>query len=123
MTRLALALCVVATLCISAQAQPRPLPDKKPHAWCGWWLRHHVKHDPGIAYNLARLWAKLGHALSGPQFDAIVVWRHHVGKIVSSHPDAQGRWLVVSGNDGGRVRTRPRSLRGAIAFRHYDTDG
>jgi hypothetical protein len=28
-----------------------------------------------------------------------------------------GHWIVRSGNDGHAVRTRPRSLAGAIAFR------
>jgi hypothetical protein len=38
-----------------------------------------------------------------------------VGKIVGHE---NGRWIVQSGNDGQAVRTRPRSLAGAIAFRH-----
>jgi len=45
---------------------------------------------------------------------ALVVWRHHVGKIVARE---NGQWIVQSGNDGHAVRTRPRSLAGAIAFR------
>jgi hypothetical protein len=42
-------------------------------------------------------------------------YAHHVGIITGQAPD--GQWIVHSGNDGGGVRTRPRSLRGAIAFR------
>jgi hypothetical protein len=42
------------------------------------------------------------------------VWPHHVGKIVGR---AGGQWIVQSGNDGHAVRTRPRSIAGAIAFR------
>ena len=38
-----------------------------------------------------------------------------VGKIVAHE---NGQWVVQSGNDGHAVRTRPRSLAGAIAFRH-----
>ncbi len=41
---------------------------------------------------------------------------HHVG-IICGSPDASGRSLVESGNDGNAVRTRRRSLAGAIAFR------
>jgi hypothetical protein len=37
-----------------------------------------------------------------------------VGKITGSEG---GEWVVLSGNDGHRVRQRPRSLRGAIAYR------
>ena len=36
----------------------------------------------------------------------------HVGQIVGR--DARGRWLVHSGNDGRAIRTRPRSLKGAL---------
>jgi hypothetical protein len=82
--------------------------------WCGCWLRHYL----GIAdraYNLARNWAGLGQRTSAHS-GAIVVWRHHVG-VLRSEPDSRGRALVLSGNDGHRVRERVRSLRGAIAFR------
>jgi hypothetical protein len=64
---------------------------------------------------VAREWAKEGVDAGGPGIGVIVVWRHHVGRIEGRAPD--GRFLVHSGNDGGRVRTRPRSLAGAIAFR------
>jgi hypothetical protein len=43
-----------------------------------------------------------------------VVWRHHVGRIVGQE---NGQWIVQSGNDGHAVRTRARSIAGAIAFR------
>jgi hypothetical protein len=45
----------------------------------------------------------------------VVVWSHHVGIITGQTPD--GQWIVHSGNDGGAVRTRARSLARAIAFR------
>lgn len=82
--------------------------------WCGLYMMQ-VEHraDPRLA--LARRWAREGRDAGGPSEDVIVVWPHHVGKIVGRTDD--GRWLVLSGNDGGRVRTRPRSLAGAIAFR------
>ena len=86
----------------------------RPAAWCGWYMRSQVGSDPGPEYNLARSWAHYGVNAGGPTVGAIVVWRHHVGKIVGRE---NGQWLVRSGNDGHAVRTRPRSLAGAIAFR------
>lgn len=62
---------------------------------------------------LARNWARVGrptHARPG----AIVVWRHHVGRVIAV---SGSRILVHSGNDGHRVRTRWRTTRGVIAFR------
>ncbi len=85
----------------------------RPAAWCGWEMRQLVGGDPGPEYNLARNWAHWGHA--GPAgVGAVVVWAHHVGKIVG---EEDGRWLVESGNDGHAVRTRARSIAGAIAIR------
>ncbi|MHC2331610.1 C40 family peptidase [Bradyrhizobium sp. USDA 4454] len=87
----------------------------RPAAWCGWFMRTQVGSDPGPQYNLARSWARYGSNAGGPSVGAIVVWRHHVGKIVGHE---NGQWIVTSGNDGHAVRTRPRSLAGAIAFRN-----
>lgn len=85
----------------------------RPAAWCGWEMRQLVGSDPGPAYNLARNWAHWGHA--GPAgVGAVVVWAHHVGKIVGGE---NGHWLIESGNDGHAVRTRPLSIAGAIAIR------
>jgi hypothetical protein len=86
----------------------------RPGAWCGWYMRSQVGSDPGPNYNLARSWAQYGLNAGGPSVGTIVVWRHHVGKIVGQE---KGQWIVQSGNDGHAVRTRPRSLAGAIAFR------
>ena len=41
-----------------------------------------------------------------------MVWPHHVGMITGQTAD--GRWIVRSGNDGRRVRERPRSVAGAV---------
>lgn len=87
----------------------------RPAAWCGWYMRSQVGADPGPQYNLARSWAHYGSNAGGPSVGTIVVWRHHVGKIVGNQ---NGQWIVESGNDGHAVRTRPRSLAGAIAFRN-----
>src|SRR5437879_2193222 len=86
----------------------------RPGAWCGWYMRTQVGGDPGPSFNLARNWVRFGSSAGGPSIGTIVVWRHHVGKIVGQE---KGQWIVQSGNDGRAVRTRPRSLAGAIAFR------
>ena len=85
----------------------------RPSAWCGWEMRQLVSGDPGPSFNLARNWAHWGQG--GPAgVGAVVVWSHHVGKIVGQEG---GAWIIESGNDGNRVRTRPRSIAGAIAVR------
>lgn len=82
--------------------------------WCGCWLRHTLGlADKGL--NLARAWAHVGSPAGGPEVGAVVVWPHHVGRIVGR--SERGGWIVQSGNDGHRVRTRELSMRGAIAFR------
>ena len=86
----------------------------RPAAWCGWEMRHLVGADPGPRYNLARNWAHWGHAGTAG-VGAVVVWAHHVGKIVGR--DGDGQWVIESGNDGHRIRTRPRSIGNAIAIR------
>ena len=82
--------------------------------WCGCYLRH-VFHIADKSLNLARNWAHWGRAVSAPAVGVVVVFPHHVGIIRGK--DGSGKWVVESGNDGHRVRTRPRSLAGAIAFR------
>ncbi|MDX2318439.1 MAG: hypothetical protein QNK44_08550 [Hyphomicrobiaceae bacterium] len=42
----------------------------------------------------------------------MVVWPHHVGTITGR--TASGQWSIKSGNDGGRVRERPRSVKGGV---------
>ena len=87
--------------------------DPRPHAWCGWWLRHEL----GVAdrsYNLARNWVHFGSSAGGPAVGTIVVWYHHVGLITAR---ATNGWVIRSGNDNHAVRERERSVSGAIAFR------
>lgn len=86
----------------------------RPGRWCGWWMRVY-KGIADPALNLARNWASVGSNAGGPAVGAVVVWRSHVGVITGKAAD--GKWVVKSGNDGGRVRERPRSVAGAIAFR------
>lgn len=84
---------------------------QRPRAWCGWQMRQWLGGGPEL--NLARNWARVGQP-SGAQVGAVVVWPHHVGLITGR---AGNQWIVKSGNDGHRVRERPRSVAGAIAFR------
>jgi hypothetical protein len=81
----------------------------RPGRWCGWWMRTQLGGGP--EYNLARNWRKWGRPAGGPQIGAVVVWSGHVGMITGRA--ANGQWIVKSGNDGGRVRERARSVAGA----------
>ncbi len=93
-------------------ALERP-PSPRPRAWCGWWLGRQLGMLSRSLW-LARNWAHVG-APSGKHVGAIVVWRHHVGKITAVRAD--GAIRVLSGNDGRAVRDRWRSARGVIAYR------
>jgi hypothetical protein len=91
----------------------------RPRAWCGWWMNRQKGCVLGRAGNLARNWCGYGRPAS-PQPGAIVVWGRgkrggHVGKIVSMVNRCTA--VVVSGNDGGAVRTRPRSVCNAVCVR------
>jgi hypothetical protein len=99
---------------VMAEGAGRVVNWIRPRAWCGWFMRREfgVANPAG---NLARWWAGFGRPAHGPAVGAIVVWRHHVGRITGRTAD--GRWIVKSGNDGHRVRERPRSVAAAIAFR------
>ena len=81
----------------------------RPRKWCGWWMR--TQRGGGPELNVAWNWRNYGRP-AAPQVGAVVVWRHHVGEIVGQA--ANGKWLIRSGNDGGAVRTRPRSIAGAL---------
>jgi hypothetical protein len=81
----------------------------RPARWCGWWMR--TQKGGGPELNLASNWRHWGRP-SGPRVGAVVVWSHHVGMITGRTAD--GHWIVRSGNDGGKVRERPRSVAGAV---------
>lgn len=87
--------------------------DPRPRAWCGWWMRQQLGMRDR-ALNLARNWQHVGRAAQ-PAAGVIVVWRHHVGRIVEVI--RPGVAIVESGNDGGIVRRRARPISNAIAFR------
>ena len=87
--------------------------DGRPRSWCGWYMRQR-KGIADKSYNLARNWARWGRPTT-PRSGAIVVWRSHVGEIVSYQGGCTA--TVHSGNDAGAVRTRERNICNAIAFR------
>lgn len=86
----------------------------RPARWCGWWMGQHLGRLDRSLW-LARNWARVGSPAPGPGVGVVVVWRHHVGIITGRA--GNGMWIVKSGNDGNRVRERPRSIAGAIALR------
>lgn len=94
---------------VTASAKASAGIGPRPARWCGWWMRTQLGGGP--EYNLARNWKNWGRP-SGPRVGAVVVWPHHVGIITGRA--ANGQWIVKSGNDGGRVRERPRSVAGAV---------
>ncbi|KQY98439.1 hypothetical protein ASD45_19175 [Pseudolabrys sp. Root1462] len=76
-----------------------------------------MRHELGVSdtrFNRADQWADFGSPADGPAVGVIVVWPHHVGIITER---TERGFIVRSGNDGGKVRERERSLRGAIALR------
>lgn len=89
--------------------------DPRPAKWCGFWMRQQVWRDPGREFNKAILWARYGSPAPGPAPGVIGVQRHHVFKVVEVID--RGTVLAVSGNDRNAVRTRPRSIKGVIAWR------
>ena len=102
-------LLAVALAGLSSQTEARS-------GWCGNFARHNlVNSDPGSKFNLACNWRNWGRPASA-QVGAMVIWcssgHRHVGKIVG--PCEGNKCLVRSGNDGGAVRTRMRSVAGAV---------
>jgi uncharacterized protein (TIGR02594 family) len=85
--------------------------------WCARFVNLVLKHSGyrGTGSDAARSFASYGQRVSGPQVGAIAVMARrgggHVG--VVSGIDASGNPIVVSGNNGNRVREAPIS-RGRI---------
>jgi hypothetical protein len=110
----AFATALVCALTTEANARPHRHHHGYARAWCGLYMsKYFGRSDPRLA--LARQWAREGRNAGGPGVGVVVVWPHHVGVITGQTPE--GHWIVHSGNDGGAVRTRARSVAGAIAFR------
>lgn len=83
-------------------------------SWCGCYLADHLGLRHRRDLWLARNWARVGSPAHGPRVGAVVVWRHHVGKITEV---SGNRIRVLSGNDSRAVRNRWRTVRGVIAYR------
>ncbi|MGQ0672339.1 MAG: hypothetical protein ACT4N2_05600 [Hyphomicrobium sp.] len=81
----------------------------RPKRWCGWWMR--TQKGGGAHLNVAWNWRNYGRS-AAPQVGAVVVWRHHVAMITGRA--ANGQWIVTGGNESGGVRTRARSIKGAV---------
>lgn len=94
--------------------------DPRPAEWCAWYMRQVLGIPLGVINNLALSFLHYGHATS-PHQGAVVVWSHghghgHVGQITGGQC-GQNRWIITSGNDSHAVRTRCRSVAGAVGFR------
>lgn len=109
MRKTLLAMTLLCSFATVADARPAGCPTK----WCGCWMMR-VFSLTDKALWAARNWAHVGKPAEGPAPNVVVVWPHHVGIITGQK---NGTWVVKSGNDGGAVRERARSLKGAIAFR------
>ena len=93
-------------------------PTGRASLWCARFMNMVLQHAGyrGTGSDLARSFASYGQRVSGPQIGAIAVMGRrggggHVG--VVSGIDAGGNPIVVSGNNGNRVREAPIS-RGRI---------
>ena len=110
----AAALMLCFALALPANADTRP-SDCRGIPWCGCWLRHQF----GLTdkrLNQARQWAKLRPRVAGPCIGCVAVFAHsHVG-IMTGYGRKPGMAIIKSGNDGGRVRERERSIRNVIAW-------
>jgi uncharacterized protein (TIGR02594 family) len=92
-------------------------PTGRGSLWCARFMNMVLQHSGyrGTGSDMARSFATYGQRVSGPQIGAIAVMGRrgggHVG--VVSGIDANGNPIVVSGNNGNRVRETPIS-RGRI---------
>jgi uncharacterized protein (TIGR02594 family) len=93
-------------------------PTDRGSLWCARFMNMVLEHSGyhGTGSDLARSFASYGQRVSGPQIGAIAVMGRrgggHVG--VVSGIDASGNPILVSGNNGNRVREAPIS-RGRIS--------
>jgi uncharacterized protein (TIGR02594 family) len=93
-------------------------PTSRGSLWCARFMNMVLQHTGhrGTGSDMARSFASYGHRISGPQVGASAVMGRrggggHVG--VVSGIDARGNPILVSGNNGNRVREAPVS-RGRI---------
>ena len=93
-------------------------PTGRGSLWCARFANMVLQHSGyrGTGSDMASSFAKYGHRVSGPQVGAIAVMTRgrrggHVGIITGI--DASGNPIMISGNNGNRVREAPVS-RGRI---------
>jgi len=93
-------------------------PAGCPRLWCGCWLKRHVGFKDRRLWR-ARAWLKVGRRVSSPRVGAVAVYARgrtggHVGIVTKVL--GPGRIVLLSGNDGNRVRERARSTRGLLGY-------
>jgi uncharacterized protein (TIGR02594 family) len=88
-------------------------PTSRRTLWCARFTNMVLERTGhrGTGSDMASSFAGYGHRISGPQVGAIAVMGHHVGIITGV--DASGNPIMISGNNGNRVREAPIS-RGRI---------
>jgi uncharacterized protein (TIGR02594 family) len=92
-------------------------PTGRGSLWCARFMNMVLQHEGyrGTGSDMASSFARYGQRVSGPQVGAIAVMARrgggHVGIITGI--DAQGNPIMISGNNGNRVREAPVS-RGRI---------
>ncbi|MBR0698150.1 TIGR02594 family protein [Bradyrhizobium lablabi] len=92
-------------------------PTGRGSLWCARFMNLVLQHSGyrGTGSDMAKSFAKYGERISGPQVGAIAVMSRrgggHVGIITGI--DAKGNPIMISGNNGNRVREAPVS-RGRI---------
>ena len=88
-------------------------PTSRRSLWCARFMNMVLERTGhhGTGSDMAISFAGYGHRISGPQVGAIAVMGHHVGLITGV--DASGNPIMISGNNGNRVREAPIS-RGRI---------
>ena len=95
-------------------------PTTRARLWCARFMNFVLQRTGhrGTGSDLAMSFASYGRRISGPRVGAIAVMRRkgggHVG-IVTAVP-GKGRIVLLSGNDGRRVRERVRSTAGVVAY-------
>ena len=95
-------------------------PTGRGSLWCARFMNLVLQHSGyrGTGSDLARSFASYGQRVSGPQVGAIAVMGRrgggHVGII--SGIDAQGNPIMISGNNGNRVREAPVSRSRIYAY-------
>jgi uncharacterized protein (TIGR02594 family) len=82
-------------------------PTSRGSLWCARFMNLVLERTGhrGTGSDMANSFAHYGHPVSGPQVGAIAVMGHHVGIITGI--DQRGNPIMISGNNGNRVREAP----------------